>query len=40
MEIKLNTTAKTVKIDGVNRSLVGITARTYTDFGSRINAVF
>ncbi len=35
-KIKLNMTAKTVKIDGVNRSLVGITARTYTDFGSRI----
>ena len=35
-KIKLNMTAKTVKIDSVNRSLVGITARTYTDFGSRI----
>lgn len=39
-KIKLNMTAKTVKIDGINRSLVGITPRTYTDFGSRIKYGF
>ncbi|MEX0380545.1 RIP metalloprotease RseP [Leuconostoc sp. MS02] len=35
-EMTLNMTSKTVKIDGVNRLLVGITPKTYTDFGSRI----
>lgn len=34
--MNINMTPKTVKIDGVDSTLIGITAKTYTDFGSRI----
>lgn len=34
--ININMTPKTVKIDGVDHSIIGITAKTYTDFGSRM----
>lgn len=36
----VNMTPKTVKIDGIESSIIGITAKTYTDFGSRIKYGF